>query len=252
MIGDMKCICIMRTGYVKLQRFQKRRVSLFIEVKSCVTNTDLIAGPEGFGTEEPPKFGWSVYGLFESIPEARDAVQISNDNETRGFVYKLHPNLPGVVIWSRKGKGTVKVGRTLGILGCKTMAARKKGALKYAKYYEGGWAINRYNSNERFDFKRVSPFFFTEEEVKAELSRMREQENEVGRTMENSYEKDALVIGDDSTVFDDYTQGTNGTSEENDVPPQEFYEDFWDGVYEEMGALVKERNEKIEPEVGVG
>lgn len=74
--------------------------------------------------------------------------------------------------------------------------------------------------------------------------------------MKDSRAKDALVIGDDSTVEEyyqkEYMTGTQTAPEEHERldrmglnAPQEFYDDFWDGVYEVMGALVKERNEKI-------
>src|SRR5208337_4832381 len=66
----------------------------------------------------------------------------------------------------------------------------------------------------------------------------------VGRTMTNSYEKDALVIGDDFSVYENYREGTKGTSEENDTPLQEDYDYFWDDVYETLGTLIKDRNEK--------
>ena len=68
--------------------------------------------------------------------------------------------------------------------------------------------------------------------------------------MENARAKDALVVGDDSVVFKDFTEGTSGTCDSCANPPQELYDDYWDFVYEELGVLVKERNEKHNRSLG--
>lgn len=65
----------------------------------------------------------------------------------------------------------------------------------------------------------------------------------VGRRMENPKQKDALVVGDDYVVYEEFAEGTKGTSEENAHPPQEAYDDFWDSVYEAVGSLVRERDD---------
>jgi len=65
---------------------------------------------------------------------------------------------------------------------------------------------------------------------------------EVGRTMTNRKEKDALVIGDDSAVDENY--GHAQSVEADSGPFPEDYDDYWESVYEAAGSLVRERDDK--------
>ena len=62
--------------------------------------------------------------------------------------------------------------------------------------------------------------------------------------MVNRKEKDALVIGDDSEVYSEWEDRKKENPDLPDEPTSDDYEWYWDDVYEVVGSLVREREDK--------
>ena len=63
---------------------------------------------------------------------------------------------------------------------------------------------------------------------------------------EYSWAKDVLVVGDDSEVYDQVTDGTCATCDDGLQPSQEDFDFYWDAVYEATGELVRARADAVD------
>ena len=187
------------------------------------------AGPDGRGTDLPPAKGWSVYGVYEDQREALQvAGSMNQEDELHG--YQRHPERSNVVIWTCQKHMGIKV--HLDPPDAKLFAYLERTYGQGHVEYLGPSGHN--GADQYFCIKpdRSGGIYYTD------------SSNVVGRTMTNSKEKNALVVGDDSGVRDWVQEGTAGTSDAGREPDQQDYDDFWESVYEATGALVRERDDK--------
>jgi hypothetical protein len=185
------------------------------------------AGPDGRGTSEPPEKGWSIFGYFDDQADALRMARSLNQEDPQ-FGYQRHPQVSNALIWTRQKHLGIKV--RLDPPDPKLFAYLERTYGVGHVEYLG--PIGRNGADEYFCIKpdQSGGIYYSD------------SSNVVGRTMKN-YRDEALVIGDDSVVYDELQEGTKGTSEENREPDQFLYDDFWDSVYEAVGSLVRERDE---------
>jgi hypothetical protein len=152
----------------------------------------------------------------------------SLNQEDPQFGYQRHPQVSNALIWTRQKHLGIKV--RLDPPDPKLFAYLERTYGVGHVEYLG--PIGRNGADEYFCIKpdQSGGIYYSD------------SSNVVGRTMKN-YRDEALVIGDDSVVYDELQEGTKGTSEENREPDQFLYDDFWDSVYEAVGSLVRERDE---------